>query len=80
MAAPLLPRLGRMAVRTATLPRATAPRNAVSHHEHVVGTLPSREVLSMVVFFVITRVILTEAVTAAAAAGQDRRSWPKPPL
>ena len=58
MAAPLLPRLGRMAVRTATLPRATAPRNAVSHHEHVVGTLPSREVLSMVVFFV-TRVILT---------------------
>ena len=78
MAAPLLPRLGRMAVRTATLPRATAPRNAVSHHEHVVGTLPSREVLSMVVFFV-TRVILT-AVTAAAAAGQDRRSWPKPPL
>ena len=61
MAAPLLPRLGRMAVRTATLPRATAPRNAVSHHEHVVGTPPSREVLSMVVFFV-TRVIL-EAVT-----------------
>ena len=57
-----------MAVRTATLPRATAPRNAVSHHEHVVGTPPSREVLSMVVFFVtLTRVILT-AITAAAAA------------
>ena len=78
MAAPLLPRLGRMAVRTATLPRATAPRSAVAHHEHVVSTPPCREVLSMVVFFV-TRVILT-AVTAAAAAGQDHRSWPKPPL
>ena len=80
MAAPLLPRLGRMAVRTATLPRATAPRNAVSHHEHVVGTPPSREVLSIVNSCIfVTRVILT-AVTAAAAAGQDHRSWPKPPL
>ena len=70
----LTPRVGRMAARTATRSRVTAPQSVVAHHEHVVSTpLLAVKCCPMVVLLSVRDTTLAAAGPAAAAVVRSQK-------